>query len=233
MSGLTYEQRKRAIFEFLYREPGGLLHRYRLPEHLSDDALRDEVNLLVEDINGLIPTGYTDGDFKLLMPEINNAIRRRHGAQGWPPAKVFIAATEDAVEATTKKKAAAEPTREFTLDPFEIASRKMRDGEPVGEGYLWGRQSVELIARGLVDEQTMTGYRVGMFEARKAQYGEEAAIRWEDEAKDRHRSAKEVYLSRKRGDNAITPEAMSRIQRDLDAIAGRMDARAAEMRRWA
>ena len=94
MAAMTYEQRKRAIFEFLYRDPGGLLHRYRLPEHLSDNAIRDEVNLLVEDINGIIPSDYTDADMRLLTPEINGAIRRRHGAQGWPPALSLIHISE-------------------------------------------------------------------------------------------------------------------------------------------
>jgi len=233
MNGLTYEQRKRAIFEFLYLEPGGLLHRYRLPEHLSDDALRDEVNLLVEDINGLIPSGYTEADMRLLTPEINAAIRRRHGAQGWPPAKVFIAATEDAVAAAAKKKADAEPKREFTLDPLEIASRKMHDGEPVGESYLWGVSAIELISRGLIDEETMTSYRSGAFLARREQSGEDAAIRWEQDAKDRHQSAKEAYLARKHGGEGMTPEAMSRVQRELEGVARRMDERSTEMRRWA
>lgn len=233
MSGMTYEQRKRAIFEFLYRDPGGLLHRYRLPDHLSDDAIRDEVNLLVEDINGLIPTGYTDADFKLLMPEINGAIRRRHGAQGWPPAKVFIAATEDAVEATSKKKAAAEPTREFSLDPFEIASRRMQAGEPVGEAYLWGRQSVELIAKGLVDQTTMEGYRNDAYEAHRAQYGEVCADAWWSEGQARHQAAKEAYLARKHDDRPISEVEMARLQADLNAVGAAMDRRAQAMRRSA
>lgn len=233
MNGLTYEQRKRAIFEFLYREPGGLLHRYRLPEHLSDDALRDEVNLLVEDINGLIPSGYTEADMRLLTPEINAEIRRRHGAHGWPPAKVFIAATEDAIAAAAQKKADAEPKREFTLDPVEIASRNMHDGEPVSESYLWGPCAIELIARGLIDEETMTSYRSGAFSARREQSGEDAAIRWEQDAKARHQSAKEAYLARKHGGEGMTPEAMARVQRDLEGVARRMDERSAEMRRWA
>lgn len=233
MQGLTYEQRKQIVFNFLYAKEGGLLRRYRLPEHLSDDALRDEVNLLVEDINGLIPSGYTEADMRLLTPEINAEIRRRHGAQGWPPAKVFIAATEDAVAAAAKKKADAEPKREFTLDPVEMASHRMHEGEPVSESYLWGVSAIELIAQGLIDEETMTAYRSGAFVSRREQAGEDAAIRWEQDAKARHQSAKEAYLARKHGGEGMTPEAMSRIQRDLEGVARRMDERSAEMRRWA
>jgi len=233
MSGMTYEQRKRAIFEFLYRDPGGLLHRYRLPDHLSDDAIRDEVNLLVEDINQLVPNETTDADLRLLFPEINSAIRRRHGAQGWPPAKVFIAATEDAVAAAAKKKAASNPTRAASLDPFDITAAKMRAKEPVGEHFLWGRQAVELIARGLVDQPTMEGYRAGAFEARKEHYGEEEAIRWENEAKARHLAAKEAYRQRKDDGRPLDPEILRRMQADLDAAGAAMDRRSQEMRRSA
>ena len=233
MNGLTYEQRKRAIFEFLYRDPGGLLHRYRLPDHLSDDAIRDEVNLLVEDINHLIPNETTDADLRLLFPEINAAIRRRHGAQGWPPAKIFIAATEDAVEAAAKKKAANQPARAASLDPFEITAAKMRANEPVGETHLWGRQAVELIARGLVGQATIEGYRLGAFMARKEHYGEEEAIRWEDEAKARHIAAKEAYRERKDDGRPIDPEILRRMQADLDAAGAAMDRRSQAMRRSA
>jgi hypothetical protein len=233
MNGLTYEQRKRAIFEFLYRAPGGLLHRYRLPEHLSDDAIRDEVNLLVEDVNRQIPEGFTDADMKLLLPEINGAIRRRHGAQGWPPAKIFIVATDDAVEAAAKKKAAGEPAKAKSLDQYEIIAGKMRAGDPVSESYLWGREAVELIARGLVDQGTMSTYRSGAFLARKDGAGETAAIRWEDEAKARHQSAKDTYRQRKDDGRPIDPEILRRMQADLDAVASAMDRRSHEMRRSA
>lgn len=233
MNGSTYEQRKAAIFKFLWQEPGGLLHRYRMPEHLSDDAIRDEVNLLVEDINQLIPNEQTENDLLLLFPEINSAIRRRHGAQGWPPAKVFIAATEDAVAAAAKKKAASQPARAASLDPFDITAAKMRAKEPVGEHFLWGRQAVELIARGLVDQSTMESYRAGAFEARKEHYGEDEAIRWENEAKARHLAAKEAYRQRKDDGRPLDPEILRRMQADLDAAGAAMDRRADQMRQWA
>lgn len=226
MSGLTYEQRKRAIFDFLYRDPGGVLHRYRLPEHLSDDAIRDEVNLLVEDINQLIPNGRTEDDFRLLLPEINTAIRRRHGAQGWPPAKIFIVATEDAIAATEKKKAATAPVVAKEIDPLQNVAAKMHAKEPVGEHYLWGRLAVDLLARGLVDHETMGAYRSGVFFARKKQYGEAAAIQWEAEAKARHEAAKDSA----RNSQQVDPDAVRQAQGDLDAAGRAMDRRAREMR---
>jgi len=233
MNVATFEQRKRAVFEFLYRKDGGLLRRYRAPEHLSDDAMRDEVNLLVEDINRLIPNAQTESDLQLLFAQINSAIRRRHGAQGWPPAKIFIAATEDAVAEAAIKKAASAPVGASSLDPYQITSAKMRAGEPVSEGYLWGREAVQLIARGLIDQTTMESYRTGAFMACKDQYGEQAAMQWEDAAKLRHRSAKNTYHQRKDDGRPIDPEILRRLQADLDAVVGALDRRSYAMRRSA
>ena len=233
MAAMTYEQRKRAIFEFLYRDPGGLLHRYRLPEHLSDNAIRDEVNLLVEDINGIIPSDYTDADMRLLTPEINGAIRRRHGAQGWPPAKVMIAATEDAVSASAKAKAAYRTARSGPLDPFETAAATMKAKQPVGEQFLWGAHAVKLIARGLIDRETMDGYRSAAFLVRKAHYGEQKALAWEDEAKERHRLAKGAFRSLRDGEGAISGEVLREGQEELNAAARSMDRRSSSMRRHA
>ena len=231
MFGLANDHRKQIVFDFLYAKRGGLLRRYRLPEHLSDDALREEVNLLVEDINGLIPDETKDAELRLLLPELNAAIRRRHGAQGWPPAKVFIAATEDAIAAASKKKAASQPERSFTLDGFEVAAGRMRAGEPVGEGYLWGRLSVELIAKGLIDRETMENYRSGAFFVRQAQFGAESANRWRSEGQERHQAAKDVYLSHKNNDRPIGDVEKARLQGDLHSVATTMDPRVPHVRK--
>ncbi len=84
------------------------------------------------------------------------------------------------------------------FDPHEINARRMDRGEPVGEGYLYGREAVEMIRRGLVDEATMKKYRSGAFLARKATQGEASALRWEAEAKARHQAAKEMLRDTER-----------------------------------
>ena len=103
MNALSYEERTTRIFNFLYRGEGALLRRYRVPDHMSDDAIRDEINDLVKDINSCIPEGQSSADFDKLIPELRQAVRRRHGAQSWPSAKVMMAAAEDAVEECKRK----------------------------------------------------------------------------------------------------------------------------------
>jgi hypothetical protein len=84
----------------------------------------------------------------------------------------------------------AELTTSATLDPVDIMARRMQRGEPVGEEWLYGRSACDLIASGKVDDCTMRRYRSGAHFARKDLYGQEAAQRWEDEAKARHDAAR-------------------------------------------
>jgi hypothetical protein len=78
-------------------------------------------------------------------------------------------------------------------DPYAISAGRMSRGEPVGEGYLYGREACELIRRGLVDRDTMTAYRSGAFLARRKLHGEAAALAWEADAKDQHETAKIAF----------------------------------------
>jgi hypothetical protein len=203
MGGLTYEQRKRAIFEFLYSKDGGLLRRYKTPDYLSDDALRDEVNMLVDDINQHIPSGLTQPDLHNLLPMINAAIRQRQSSQGWPLAKVFITATGDAVATLGRQKAVDVSANTASLNPVEITAKRMRAGESIGEWFLYGRQAIEMIESRQIDQTTLDGYRSRAFLNRKEQNGEGAASLWEIEARNRHQLAQEERGARESDDGPI------------------------------
>ena len=232
MKILPHEKRMHVIFNFLYKKEGGLLRRYKAPEHLCDDALRDELNELVEDINQLIPSDYTQGDWDLLLPKINAAIRRRHGAQGWPSAKVFIAAAEDAVVTAAKRKAATAPiSTKWNLDPLEINVRRMLAGEEVGEEYIWGRQSVELLSLGRINQATIDAYRSGAFLKQLEQNGERAAIQWEEKANARHKAAIEERQAKENEQRPICGAAAGQTRGHLDSVAQAMERRAQQMRR--
>ena len=93
--------RQQAIFQWLWH-PEGVLHRYRVPDHLSDDAIRAEVGDLVHDLDAALP-GCLDADAVAdLLPAVHRALRRRHGGQGWPSARTFIEAAQEATEAARR-----------------------------------------------------------------------------------------------------------------------------------
>lgn len=83
------------------------------------------------------------------------------------------------------------------VDRFEITANRMKAGEPVGEGYLYGADAVELIFRGLVDEPTMRKYRSAAYFNRKSIYGHDAAVSWEEAAKQRHDAARSVFKAKR------------------------------------
>jgi len=55
---------------------------------------------------------------------------------------------EDAISAPPSQS----PGSQSSIDPFQIAARRIQDGHPVGEGYLWGRDAVVILRRGLVTQ---------------------------------------------------------------------------------
>lgn len=185
MNGASHEQRLRAIFEFLYVEPVGLLHRYAVPQHMSNEVIIEEVNDLVAEINAAIPSGTTSSDLADLLGDLRAAVRRSYGARGWPPAKVFIEATEVAVAALRRRAAARvlsesgpwvqTETGKWVLDPYVVSARRMARREAVGEHMIFGRQAQTLLDRGLVDEATLALYRKGAAMARLEVYGPEDA----------------------------------------------------------
>lgn len=97
---------------------------------------------------------------------------------------------------TALRSKAIGPATVTEFDVYELNANRMKAGEPVGEGYLYGREAVEIIARGLIDRETMTRYRSAAFLSRKKAYGEASALTWEAESKERHENAKAARKER-------------------------------------
>lgn len=111
----------------------------------------------------------------------------------WPTVNEFAAACSNVRKDQRIENPSAGASGEIDMRPVAITSRAMAKGLPVGEGWLWGRNAVGMIAEGLIDRETMERYRSGAFLARKSVYGEPAALAWEAEAKQRHEDAKVIY----------------------------------------
>lgn len=95
---MTYEERTRMIFEFLWAQKDGLLRRYQAPDYLTDDRRRDEITDMVEDINGEIPSNIGEASMGILFGKIRKALRRRHGGRSWPAIKVLLACVSDGLQ---------------------------------------------------------------------------------------------------------------------------------------
>lgn len=76
-----------------------------------------------------------------------------------------------------------------TLDPHEIAARKIHANQPVGDSWVYGRGAHELVERGLVLESDLKRYRSVFFFQIKDVYGADTAMAMEADYRRRHELA--------------------------------------------
>lgn len=164
------------------------LDRRQMPRRLEGKggAMEDEVRALVAALGRVAPRSTERladwwHHFESALGEI---------ATGglWPTEREIRDAAKMVGSIAPQVAVAPEPKSEH-----QIIADRMARGDPVGEGWLYGRAACELIRQRLVDQATMSAYRSGAFFARKATYGQEAALAWETEAKAKHEAAKEAF----------------------------------------
>lgn len=91
---MNYEDRTRAIGSWLQV----LLRRYTPPTGMDNATLKEEMVLIVKDVNKNIPSQYDDKDIVMVLEKIDGHVRALHGARTWPTIKTFIQSTKDAVK---------------------------------------------------------------------------------------------------------------------------------------
>ena len=70
---MNYEQRKQIISSWLF----DTLKRYEAPSHFDDAASRQEMILMVEDMNSELPL-LNEGSTKLLLEKTGQYVRKNH-----------------------------------------------------------------------------------------------------------------------------------------------------------
>lgn len=190
------------------------LARRAAPKSLADGEARDaEVRALFRAVSRHAPHEGELAWFERLVDHLDATSETR----AWPT----VREVHDAATAIAPVRVG--PPVEWQADTLGIVGAKMERGEPVGEEWLYGRQAVELIAAGKVDEQTMRRYRSAAYFSRKKTYGPEAADKWEEAAQGRHDAARAA----KRGaggwqSDADRDEAVKAAQALGDGLAKRM-----------
>ena len=93
---MKYEDRTRTIGSWLVK----LLKRYTPPTGMDDETLREEMQLIVSDINSRIPSQFEQIDLDQTLIKVDGHVRANHGARAWPSIKTFINATLEGVKNT-------------------------------------------------------------------------------------------------------------------------------------
>jgi len=186
------------------------LDRYSCPMNLRDKPQAAQAE--AEALAGVLLRFAPQTEYQPFLNRVFSQLDYQMKTRAWP-----TVAEIGAVCSNVRKAATVGPVdSERDMRPVAIAARAMAEGKPVGEGWLYGRMAVEMIAERLVDKATMDKYRSGAFLHRKAVYGEPAALAWEAEAKARHEDAKHIFReSPTSGRDTSTPD--KRVLQDFAA----------------
>ena len=149
---MTFDERTKTIGQWVQK----LLRRYEAPSKMDNDSLREELMLIVKDVNANIAGHVTPTQLSSLLERIEGKIRASHGARTWPTIKTFIdAAKKSAVDTPPN------PTGEFSLDPLKITEKRIKNGEPISDSYL--REGVlkdKLLSYTSITNDDLKKYRV-------------------------------------------------------------------------
>jgi hypothetical protein len=183
------------------------LDRFAIPAHLRDKpaAAQSEAEAILR-----MFFRYAKGDdYPAFLNRVFDQVDYRKANRFWPTPQEVGAACANVLKDAPRPGVAVD--RDNSLEA--VTSRRMERGEGVAEDWLYGRLAVELISKRLVDQPTMERYRSAAFLGRKEVYGADAALEWEQQAKERHAAAKAVHQARDEHptprDTDVTPRLMA------------------------
>lgn len=172
--------------EWLTQSLSRYLDRRSMPQGFKDkpQAQRDEMAALARALIKLAPlTGYQDwcADFidRLAMDAQTRA---------WP--------TQGEMQAAAKalRKSAIQPFNSegaAKIDPLKVAADRIRNGDAVGDEYLFGRCCVEMQDQEGITDAQLAPYRSALFFADKAIVDESVALEREARRKAWHEVARQ------------------------------------------
>lgn len=160
------------------------LDRRSMPQGFKDkqQAIRDEIQALAKTLFRLAPVnGYQDW-----WDDFSERLAEDAKTRAWPTQGEM----SDAAKAI--RKSGVQPLRandEAAFNPAEVAAKRIRAKEPVGEEWIYGRCCVEMMDAHMITDADLAPYRSALFFADREIIDEETAIQRERERKERHRQA--------------------------------------------
>lgn len=177
--------------EFLTVKLKGYLERRTMPRGLADKPKAQEAELgaLIHCLTRYAPRQ----EFGEWWAKMESRLAENSETRAWPTEGEIKKAAMSLRGTQTKQVAEGDE-----IDPLVILSGRMERGEHVGDGCLYGRVAVDMLARGLVTHDTLRKYRSGLYFRLKKVYGEEKAREMEAELIQRQEDAEALSSSAKR-----------------------------------
>jgi len=155
---MKYDDRTRIVGSWLQK----LLRRYTPPTGMDNETLKEEMVLIVEDVNKNIPSQYEDKDIVIVLGKIDGHVRALHGARTWPTIKTFITSTKDAVKDYNSSIHVPQVTvsKDGMHDDYRIMIKRIKKGEPIPDHILKPESITrqKLIDQGHITEEDLDKY---------------------------------------------------------------------------
>lgn len=154
---MNFEERKRIIGTWLVK----VLKRYTPPSGMDNETLREEMELIVQDVNNKIPSQFEQVDLEQTLIKIDGHVRANHGARAWPSIKTFINSTVDGVKDYSRAIAVPNVTVNYAADKTDlIYAKRVLRGDPIPDYLLnpnsrWRKQVIET---GVVSDEDFAKY---------------------------------------------------------------------------
>lgn len=136
----------------------------------------DRLRATAEAINARIPANFSEDSVRDRVQRAFRHVISTHRASTWPSVATFVEAMD--VVAKDAKGGSSVFSDVFgkdgKIDPMKVAAKRIRSGEVVGDGYLFGRQARELVAEYGISKQEILQAREGLERSVRAVYGEAA-----------------------------------------------------------
>lgn len=174
---LDFNERVNSIVRSVTR----FLRQYRQPEHLTDETATAVVKTIAEAINTRLPPSLGHDGLDEVMEKIAREVAVTYRGRDWPGAAHFVAAIP-------KQDTTPDPLA-LTKSPRSVMAERIMRGEPIGDGWIWGRQAKELLLSGEIAEGDLQPYRETHFHRMKNLYGLAKADRMIADLKNRHDGA--------------------------------------------
>jgi hypothetical protein len=161
------------------------LRQYQRPTHLDDAGCLKEIGLIAEEINNMVSTSLSQEGFRDRINSAFKHLRRTYSQRAWPMPSHFV----KAMEATTVSTRAIDTDSEWKLDPIKINANRIKEGEPIGDSWLWGKNAKLLVKSGLVSRDEIEARRNSLFEDWSSVYGVGKALEMRANMDERHEAA--------------------------------------------
>jgi len=164
------------------------LRQYQRPSHLDNDAALREISAIAEEVNALASTSLSPEEFKARIIEACRHIRQTYTQRAWPMPAHFIKAMElIAIKASRSAPVSAKVTSFSSAT--QIAARRIVEGEPVGDGWLYGKMALQLLNDGLVSQADINRYREGLRQRAEQVYSADQVAEMFSRLERRHADA--------------------------------------------